>query len=255
MLKDLSCSICAGTSMPHDVVDFNKSCEENNGKFLRPSGVSIYYYLCHHCGFCFAPEICDWPSEKFSKEIYNSQYIDIDPDYKENRPKNNAAHLSKIFNGKTEHIRHLDFGGGNGSLSDALKGFSWDSQSYDPFMHKDINITDLGRFNLITAYEVFEHVPDANALMEQLNSLISSDGVILFSTLLSDGQIKPNTRLNWWYAAPRNGHISLFSKKSLQTLANKYNFEIGSLSSGTHILYRKVPDWAAHLFNQGKKTN
>ena len=91
--------------------------------------------------------------------------------------------------------------------------------------------------------------------MAQLNSLISSDGVILFSTLLSDGPIKPNTRLNWWYAPPWNGHISLCSKKSLQTLANKHNFEIGSLSSGTPIIYRKAPDWAAHLFNQGKKTN
>jgi hypothetical protein len=91
--------------------------------------------------------------------------------------------------------------------------------------------------------------------MAQLNSFISFDDVVLFSTLLSDGPIKPNTRLSRWYAAPRNGHISLFSKKSLQTLANNHNFEIDSLSSGTHILYRKVPDWAAHLFNQGKKTN
>jgi hypothetical protein len=39
---------------------------------------------------------------------------------------------------------------------------------------------------------------------------------VLFSTLLSDGEIVRGRPLRWWYAAPRNGHISLFSAQSLR---------------------------------------
>jgi hypothetical protein len=35
----------------------------------------------------------------------------------------------------------------------------------------------------------------------------------MFSTLLSDGNIKLGQKLTWWYASPRNGHISLFSRR------------------------------------------
>jgi hypothetical protein len=91
-------------------------------------------------------------------------------------------------------------------------------------------------------------VPDVNQLMNQLGTLLADDGIIVFSTLLSDGQIKPNQRLSWWYAAPRNGHISLFSRKGLDTLAHKYGFRAGSFSSGFHVFFKQVPAWASHLF-------
>ena len=38
---------------------------------------------------------------------------------------------------------------------------------------------------------------------------------MLFSTALSDGGLARNQRLRWWYASPRNGHISLFSHRSV----------------------------------------
>jgi len=107
---------------------------------------------------------------------------------------------------------------------------------------------------LITAFEVFEHVPDVNALVSQLNLLLDDEGIVLFSTLLSDGNIEKNRRLDWWYASPRNGHISLFSKRSLGLLAEKYEFNAGSFSAGYHVFFRKqVPVWAEHLFGSGKQ--
>ncbi len=252
MLKDLSCSICGGNCIPLDVVDFNKSCEETKGKFLRLSGVPVYYYLCNKCGFCFTPEFGKWNLKEFSEKIYNKKYIEVDPDYKTIRPEANATNLVNMFKGKEEYIKHLDYGGGNGLLSDLVKKLKWKSSSYDPFVNHDISVEELGDFNLITAYEVFEHVPDINSLMSQLDLLLKDDGIILFSTLLSDGNIKPNHRLDWWYASPRNGHISLFSKNCLGILAKKYKFNTGSFSSGFHVFFRQqIPDWTAHLFKVG----
>jgi 2-polyprenyl-3-methyl-5-hydroxy-6-metoxy-1,4-benzoquinol methylase len=112
---------------------------------------------------------------------------------------------------------------------------------------KAVNIAELGKFDLITAYEVFEHVPDPLQLMVNLRSLLSLNGIILFSTLLSDGNIHVNQRLNWWYASPRNGHISLFSRKSLAILAENNGFIFGSFSLGFHVLFTNIPPWAAHV--------
>ena len=248
MLNDVSCPICNQASPPLDVVDFNKSCTEHKGDFLRLSGIAVYYYLCRGCGFCFAPGFSKWSLEEFEKNIYNPQYHQVDPDYESLRPEANAATLKKILAGKEEEIRHLDYGGGNGQLSDLLQQAKWDSISWDPFVDKERPVESLGRFNLITAYEVFEHVPDVNALMNNLDMLLSQDGIILFTTMISDGSILADKRLTWWYASPRNGHISLFTRKSLGLLAETFNFRFGSFSNAFHVCSRQhVPAWASHL--------
>lgn len=247
MLEKLHCQICEGTSSALDVVDFNKSCEEARGKYLQLSGIPIYYYICEQCGFCFSPEMSKWQLSEFEKKIYNDEYIKVDPDYKGVRPKANAESMLKLFKGKEASLNHLDYGGGDGLLSETLRAEGWQSSSYDPFVDRVMDLSKLGSFNLITAYEVFEHVPDVRKLMSQITSLLTGDGVVIFSTLTSDGNIGPNQRINWWYASPRNGHISIFSKKSLGILASKYNFIFGSFSSGVHVFFKTVPEWAAHF--------
>jgi SAM-dependent methyltransferase len=229
------------------VVDFNKSCEEARDKFLPLAGVPIYYYLCEKCGFCLAPQFADWKLEDFECKIYNQDYVQIDPDYIDSRPRANAGSLIKLLGEQALPIRHLDYGGGSGLLSDILRRSGWQSSSYDPFVDRDVRLESLGKFDLITAYEVFEHVPDVKQLLSNLSSLLAQDGVVLFSTMLSDGNIAPRQRLDWWYASPRNGHISLFSNASLALLASKHAFKFGSFSTGFHVFWRNVPPWAKHF--------
>lgn len=245
------CPVCgAGTSLL-DVVDFNKSCEEARGLFLPLSGEPVYYALCGKCGFCFAPGLHRWPLEAFASRIYNDEYARVDPDYLEVRPRANAATLRTMFKDLPRTVKHLDYGGGQGLLSRLLRESGWDSTSWDPFVDRKSSVAQLGKFDLVTAYEVFEHVPDVQALMSDLEALLAPDGVVLFSTLLSDGNIRPNERLSWWYASPRNGHISLFSRESLALLAQRHGFTCGSFSGGFHVLFRAVPPWAAHVLRTG----
>ncbi|MBU1977595.1 MAG: tetratricopeptide repeat protein, partial [Gammaproteobacteria bacterium] len=247
MNPNLSCPVCAGTCSLFDVVDFNKSCEEANGKFLPQAGIPIYYARCGKCGFCFAPEIAAWSPDEFEKKIYNDEYAIVDPDYVELRPRTNATNLIAMFGDQTHSIKHLDYGGGAGLLARLLKESNWQSSSYDPFVDRNTHIGQLGKFDLITAFEVFEHVPNVLELMSNLRSLLAPNGLVLFSTLLSDGQINPGQRIDWWYASPRNGHISLFSRKSLTILAQKYGFNFVSFDVGMHAFFTKIPHWAVHL--------
>lgn len=247
MDQDFTCSVCGGECSLLDVVDFNKCCEEANGQFLKRIGKPFYYALCSHCGFCFCPEIMSWSLEQFETHIYNEDYAKIDPDYLENRPKETAESLISIFGDRAHMFKHLDYGGGNGSLSKRLCAANFQSTSYDPFVDRGMDLTQLGKFDLITAYEVFEHVPDVQQLMSNLTMLLAPKGIILFSTLVSDGNIHPKKRLDWWYAAPRNGHISLFSNQSLLTLAQSRGFAFGSFSEALHIFFTEVPPWANHI--------
>ncbi len=251
--KNLTCPVCREASALLDVVDLNKSCEEASGKFLPLSGTPVYYAHCGNCGFCFAPEIMNWSLDEFAERIYNDQYVLIDPDYLEARPQANADNLVALFPALPPTVRHLDYGGGSGSLAEILRDYGWNSVSYDPFENRDVTLDQLGQFDLITAFEVFEHVPDVQQLMCDIWQLLSENGVLMFSTLLSDGNIRPNERLNWWYASPRNGHISLFSRQSLTLLAQDSGFNFGSFSDLFHVFYTDMPAWATHLTGSEKQ--
>jgi len=76
------CPLCHSNCFILDVVDFNKSCEESKGKFLELSGIPIYYVTCEACGFTYTPDIYKWTKNEFEKNIYNENYIDVDPDYR-----------------------------------------------------------------------------------------------------------------------------------------------------------------------------
>jgi SAM-dependent methyltransferase len=253
MDQHLLCPVCNGACSLLDVVDFNKSCEEARGKFLDLSGIPVYYALCRKCGFCFAPELVTWELEEFEERIYNDEYVFVDPDYLETRPRANAAYLISLFGDRAHSIKHLDYGGGSGLLSKVLSDSNWQSISYDPFADRNVGIEELGKFDLITAFEVFEHVPDIQELMSNLHSLLSPNGLVMFSTLVSDGSIHANQRISWWYASPRNGHISLFSRKSLGILARDSGFNFGSFSEGLHVFFTKEPSWADHIFRVGSQ--
>jgi len=246
MMESRLCSVCGGACASQGVVDFSKSCIEAQGQVLPPSGFSVEYATCTQCGFCFAPALMAWDLETFARRIYNEDYAAVDPDYLESRPRSNAASLLSLF--ETRAIRHLDYGGGNGMLSRLLNEAGWPSKSYDPYADGSADPAQLGKYDLITAFEVFEHVPDVQALMGHLTALRSGAGIILFSTLVSDGQIRPGEGLDWWYAAPRNGHISLFTRKSLVLLASRHGLKLRSLADGIHVFYKNIPDWANKLF-------
>jgi SAM-dependent methyltransferase len=244
---DLVCPVCSGACSLFDVVDFNKSCEEARGQFLALSGIPVYYARCANCGFCFAPEFAAWTLDDFEQKIYNDEYLQVDPDYAEARPRHHAGNLIAMLGDRAHALKHLDYGGGSGALAQILRDANWRSTSYDPFVDRSTGVEQLGKFDLITAFEVFEHVPDVNELMSNLCSLLSPDGLVLFSTLLSDGNIQQNQRLTWWYASPRNGHISLYSNDSLAILAQKSDLNFASYSAGFHVFFSTVPPWAEQL--------
>ena len=249
-MTQFTCPVCSGVAEYFDVVDFNKTCEENKGVFLKKSGAAVYYALCNQCNFCYSPEMILWTPELFKAHVYNDDYLTIDSEYEEIRPKQNFGLINSKLGQFKKKFSHLDYGGGNGNLSSLLRADGFDSTSYDVFVDTFTAIELGKKFDLITAFEVFEHHSDPNQLIKELCELLMPNRMILFSTILSDGNIVPNNRLNWFYASPRNGHISLFSKAPLEFLARKFEFNFVSDWFQHQIFFKTQPQWSQNLFSQ-----
>jgi hypothetical protein len=231
------CPICEVEMQPLDVVDFNKACTELNGTYFNLSGFPVYYYICPFCDFVNAPLFKKWSRNDFSEKIYNSDYCKVDPDYFERRPTIFFHLLTKLFSAHKESFTHLDYGGGNGLLSSLLRKDGWKSDSIDPYDSTQNPLGTKTRYDLITAFEVFEHAPDPNILLSEISDFTHKDSVLFFSTQLTDGNVRKNQRLTWWYASPRNGHISLFSNASLELIAKKCSAHFHTIGEGLHLFY------------------
>lgn len=243
--SDLVCPVCQHPAELLDVLDFNTSCEQARGRHFALSGIPIYYVLCPQCGFACAPQMRRWTPAQWKERVYNADYARVDPDHRQRRPLANATLLLQSVGPHATALRHLDYGGAEGVLAAALAQSGWNSVNWDPMHASAQDLRALGRFDLITAFEVAEHASDPQALMAQWRALLEPGGVVLLSTLLSDGHIALNQRLTWWYAAPRNGHVCLYSAASLNRLAQQHGWRCTSLSASLHMLHTDVPPWAA----------
>ena len=243
--RHIPCPVCSSASPFLESLDLNKSCADTAQQLaFPPSGCVIDYHLCANCGFCFSPEMMRWTTDKLRTEIYNDYYIIADPHYVEKRPENIAATLPGIFPLARSNLRHLDFGGGDGRMSRRLCEAGWNSQAYDPFgANGRLAEPPTGLFELITAIEVFEHAQNPHQTLAQLVSLLAPDGVIFFSTYVSDGENLAKNGLNWWYAAPRNGHISLYTKETLRILGRQFDLSCINLSVTNHLYCRPNSFW------------
>jgi 2-polyprenyl-6-hydroxyphenyl methylase/3-demethylubiquinone-9 3-methyltransferase len=229
------------------VQDFNRSCEEARGKFLPLLGVPVYYRRCVACGLLFTDAFDDWSDEAFATHIYNDGYAEIDPDYEVNRPVGNAGLVSRTFKGFEPSLDVLDFGGGNGRFAAELvrSGFR-SAQTFDRF-HYEHRDRPSGRFSLVTCFETLEHMPDPKGGAADMVSFLADDGLLILSTLVQPKEILQQ-RMQWWYAAARNGHVTLFTYKALARLFSEFGLRLYATSSpAAHIVCREIPPFAQHV--------
>jgi hypothetical protein len=77
----------------------------------------------------------------------------------------------------------------------------------------------IGDAPYVTAFEVIEHSPQPLELVREALAQANSS-TLFFSTLTYPGEAPPP--LDWWYYSFDQGqHVSLFSRKTLKTIADK----------------------------------
>ncbi len=249
--SSLSCRVCHGSAYYVGTTDFNKSGNDHfEGKRLFPvAEEQVDYYRCRQCGLMYTPYFDHWNDSDFQQRVYNHQYLLADPPFAGERPARLAGYLAGLLGDEYKDLRLLDFGGGSGQLEAFLKDHGiHNCTTYDPHHHENSIRPNL-EFDLVTAFEVVEHVSDQYSLFRDLCSLVNDNGVLLMSTLLQPENID-SLGVDWWYVCPRNAHMTFHTRESLCLVLQEYGFTLYSLSDELHIAYRHTNNISAQFVSR-----
>lgn len=201
------------------------------------------------------------------KIIYNKEYFIYNSNYNENyfssykdesRLAVNNFFIGKINNFRKLSSRILDIGFGNGSFFySLLKGGYPLNNLYGIDVHQfmirhtseelgirreNLNVVDIQEniscfdnnfFDVITSFDVIEHLSRERAFFEEVHRLIKDDGRIIFETPTKNS-------LFWRIVKDKDKtHINLKTKKEWINTFIKYGFEI--IEDNNILFYNYIP--------------
>jgi 2-polyprenyl-3-methyl-5-hydroxy-6-metoxy-1,4-benzoquinol methylase len=119
--------------------------------------------------------------------------------------------------------RVLDFGGGDGLFCRLLRDRGLEAYTSDDFAmatYARLFEGDLKHeYDLITAFEVLEHLPNPRAELDRL--FAAKPRMVITSTEQYCGQ-----DATWWYLAPLQGqHVFFYSKEAFRLIASRHHYE------------------------------
>jgi 2-polyprenyl-6-hydroxyphenyl methylase/3-demethylubiquinone-9 3-methyltransferase len=232
------CKCCGAPARLEGYADFDRDCYGANAQRGQVRGLPIPYYRCTGCDFGFTPVMDDWTPADFAAHVYNDEYALFDPNYATVRPHKTVKGVTDIFGHRD--IRILDYGSGNGLTAGLLREAGYrEVVAWDPF-HGSAKAAPEGRFDLVLCIEVAEHHPRPLELFAMLASMVTDGGAVLLST--QDYAEVKGRWVDHWYTAPRNGHISLYSQRTLRLLAASLGRDYLKLDAYRHLL---LPQGAA----------
>jgi len=229
------CPLCESSTVAAGETDLNKSGADlfAGERQFACSPERVSFVRCTGCGFMFTGFFADWSDADFKARIYNDSYVLADPPFEHERPARLAMYLGEVLGAALPRVSLLDFGAGEGRMvQHLLEAGLVVGDVYDRY-HADVAAPSR-QYDLVTAFEVVEHVPDQAALFDQLCDLVAPDGVLLLSTLLQPPGIE-SLGADWWYACPRNGHMAFHTSASLRGLLESRGFTLQSLSDELHM--------------------
>lgn len=211
-----------------------KICQNRTQKTFNTTILNKYniqYFHCPHCSFLQTEEPY-WLEEAYGESINIS-----DTGYMQRNLQlsQKLTILLTIFFSK--NATYLDYAGGYGVFVRLMRDigfdFYWDDKYTTNlfargFEHRDELI------EAVTTFESFEHFVSP---LEEIEKILAISKNIIFSTgLLPDPIPKPE---EWWYYGLDHGqHISFYSEKTFQYIANKYNLNYINLND-LHLLTEK----------------
>jgi hypothetical protein len=187
---------------------------------------NINFFQCFNCGF-IQTEKPYWLQEAYQNSMNFS-----DTGIMQRNNKFSKISTSLIFLFFKRREKFLDYAGGYGVFTRLMRDIGFDYYWNDPYTDNllsrgfEQNLKD--SYHLLSSFESFEHFEQPISEIEKLLMLSKN---IIFSTEIVPIPF-PKVQ-DWWYYGTEHGqHISFYSKKSLDIIANKFNvnyYNVGNL--------------------------
>ena len=135
--------------------------------------------------------------------------------------------------------KFIDYGGGYGIFVRLMRDQGFDFYRHDPLCEnifaEGFEAREDEAYDLLTAWEVFEHLVDP---MAEIEKMLKYSGNIFFSTTLLPRSPKPLDQ--WWYYGLEHGqHVSFYTRETLRFISKKHNLKLNHSSNSVHWMGRK----------------
>ena len=92
------------------------------------------------------------------------------------------------------------------------------------------NFAGTHRYQVITLFDVIEHIPDIDVAFKQLNDLLEEGGIVVIVTPDYNSMQRKLLGKKWFQYKPIE-HIQYFTKESITSFAGRNNFQLVHYSS------------------------
>jgi len=192
----------------------------------------VKYYRCNDTGFIQTEEPY-WLGEAYSSAITK---LDVGLLYRNLLLRDRVSKILVTDFEKTAAF--LDYAGGYGVFTRLMRDLGFNFYNTDKFCQnlfaEYFDLNDLpanSRFEVVTAFEVFEHLTDPIAGIKEM--LKFSDN-LLFSTELQPANIQ--TVNDWAYFATETGqHVAFYNEASLKSIAGQLGYYFYTDGSFLHL--------------------
>lgn len=189
----------------------------------------IDYFRCPACGFV-QTEQPYWLEEAYSSAISD---LDLGP---VNRAVTGARMVEGlILAGFDPHASFIDWGGGYGLFTRLMRDngydFHWQDRYCQNLFAKQFAAAAGVRHELLTAFEVFEHLVEP---MDEIADMARHARSLFFTTLTPPER---SDLAGWWYLTPEHGqHVAFYTRRALETLARRLGLHLCTDGGDKHML-------------------
>jgi len=202
-------------------------------------------YSCMSCGHLFVWPIPESPLDIYSEDYFRGGesgfgYIDYDRD-KAPMADTFRHYLKEIArNGKAKGTM-LDVGAATGFFLDIARGEGWETYGIEPSRYaaevargKGLRVSTgtvdncdfpAGFFDVVTAWDVIEHMPKPLATLARIRDLLKPGGLLVINTPDSGSLLARVMGKRWHLVVPPE-HLNLFHRRSLKITLEKIGYSV-----------------------------
>lgn len=221
--EEIDCPVCEGS---HFIPLF----EKNGEPFVR-------------CRECDLMMINPRPIYDHVIETYDDSYSDFYINKQDKKIARFKRWAGTVQNLGARTGQWLDIGCSAGFVVKVAQDLGYDAYGVDveshgiEFARKTLGLENVrqgmledqnypsGFFDVISIYDVIEHVPDLNKFVAEISRILSKEGILDIRTPDEGHWAVPKNRINWNAVQPSE-HLYYFNSKTLTMLLQKYGLKV-----------------------------